>query len=312
MNIISISKINVDGSTQMREGLVEETIIDYTEAMQNGANFPPITVFEENGSYWLADGFHRVEAAKRAGKTDIDAEIISGNQREALLHAIGANSTHGLRRTNADKRKAVLTIIRDPEWAKWNNCEIARRCGVVEGFVRKIKEEINQSKQIAPNSYSTTNEKTSQQEVEKAASMNETGESTREASSKIDSAKPTETEVTTSQAENAKVAETIEIDPNDLDTIVSNLAKILSRETVVSLVERLEKWIKDNVERISEGLEICGLTIEKSSNKQFFQAVGKGCDICLSSVSNPITVCEAKKRIEKDPHFAKSDDKQKA
>jgi hypothetical protein len=35
-----------------------------------------------------------------------------------------------VRRTNGDKRRAVATLLNDPEWSQWSDREIARRCGV--------------------------------------------------------------------------------------------------------------------------------------------------------------------------------------
>ena len=64
--------------------------------------------------YWLADGFHRFWAAKEAGLTEIYEEIHPGTLRDAILFSLSANSKHGLRRTNADKRKAVQTLLDDP------------------------------------------------------------------------------------------------------------------------------------------------------------------------------------------------------
>lgn len=32
-------------------------------------------------------------------------EVLRGTKRDAILYSVGANSTHGLRRTNADKRR---------------------------------------------------------------------------------------------------------------------------------------------------------------------------------------------------------------
>lgn len=46
---------------------------------------------------------------------------------------------HGLPRTNADKRRAVSVLLADPEWAKWSNREIARRCVVTHGLVNSIR-----------------------------------------------------------------------------------------------------------------------------------------------------------------------------
>lgn len=64
-----------------------------------------------------------------------------GGIREAILFSLGANANHGLRRTNRDKRRAVLTLLNDEEWTQWSNLQIAKRCGVDEGLVRKLRPE---------------------------------------------------------------------------------------------------------------------------------------------------------------------------
>lgn len=51
-----------------------------------------------------------------------------GDLEAATLYAVGANATHGLRRTNAQKRHAVSIAL-----ARWPNDadrDIARKCGV--------------------------------------------------------------------------------------------------------------------------------------------------------------------------------------
>lgn len=45
-------------------------------------------------------------------------------------------------RTDEDKRKAVKTLLEDPEWSQWNDSEIARRAGVSAPLVKKIREEM--------------------------------------------------------------------------------------------------------------------------------------------------------------------------
>lgn len=102
-------------------------IAEYAEAMEDGKQFPPVTVFYDGSSYWLADGFHRVNAALQVGRGYVEAQIITGTQRDAVLYSVGANAAHGLRRSNADKRRAVERLLRDDEWAKWSDSEIARR-----------------------------------------------------------------------------------------------------------------------------------------------------------------------------------------
>jgi len=54
-------------------------------------------------------------------KVELEINIINGTQRDAILHSVGANATHGLRRSNQDKRKAVVTLLEDNEWCQWSD-----------------------------------------------------------------------------------------------------------------------------------------------------------------------------------------------
>jgi phage N-6-adenine-methyltransferase len=152
---IDINAVRVDGGTQMRAGLDDNTVFDYTQAMiaTNGWGlFPAVVCYYDGTTYWLADGFHRVQAYRDAFAAPIDgipADVRAGTRRDAILHAAGANAEHGLRRTNADKRRAVETMLRDEEWAQWSNHEIARRCAVSESSVRNIRAELERTTQIA-------------------------------------------------------------------------------------------------------------------------------------------------------------------
>ena len=97
----------INHGIQSRSEINEETVKEYAEAMNEGAAFPPITVFRDHDIYYLADGFHRIAAAKSIGRTEIDAEIVDGNYEDALRFALKANAYHGFRRTNADKHRAL-------------------------------------------------------------------------------------------------------------------------------------------------------------------------------------------------------------
>ncbi|MGI8406505.1 MAG: streptomycin biosynthesis regulator, partial [Thermomicrobiales bacterium] len=55
-----------------------DIVADYADAMRSGATFPPITVFHDGQTHWLADGFHRVAAAEQAGIITIAADIRQG------------------------------------------------------------------------------------------------------------------------------------------------------------------------------------------------------------------------------------------
>jgi ParB-like chromosome segregation protein Spo0J len=146
---VRIDALSIDA--RARVVLTDEAVAEYAAAMKAGARFPPVVVFDDGDTLWLADGHHRVEAARRAGRMEIRAEEHKGGRRDALLYACGANATHGVRRTNADKRLAVTLILRDEEWCKWSSREIARRCAVDEGLVRRVRRELSaDDPQIAP------------------------------------------------------------------------------------------------------------------------------------------------------------------
>lgn len=126
---------------QIRCRLSEETIRDYMDAVRDGAVLPPVVLFNEGPGrpLYLADGFHRVEVARRLAQKTIRAEVREGGYAEALAFALGANSSHGLRRTNEDKRNAVKVA--------WENRKmlfgvdnpsagsVAEACGVSQAFV---------------------------------------------------------------------------------------------------------------------------------------------------------------------------------
>lgn len=140
---LALDLIRTDGGTQLRTKAKSNTIADYADAMRKGAEFLPVLVVYDGQHYWLVDGFHRVAAAKQAGKIEVLAEIYEGTLRDALLHAVKANATNGLPRSNADKRAAVKVLLQDEEWGQWSDGEIARRCAVSDRFVSKVRKKLS-------------------------------------------------------------------------------------------------------------------------------------------------------------------------
>lgn len=119
-------------------GLNDGTVEEYAEAMKAGAVFPPVVVFvDPKGLHHLADGFHRCAAAERAGLPEIAADVREGSRKDALLYAAGANASHGLRRTNADKRRAVLLVLGN--FPKWSDRKIGEACGVDHKTVAAVR-----------------------------------------------------------------------------------------------------------------------------------------------------------------------------
>lgn len=136
---LPLDSIRTDGDTQAREAMKPDVVAEYAEAIRAGAKFPPIITFHDGTDYWPGDGFHRHAGHRAAGRKFIRAEVRPGTQRDAVLYAVGANAAHGLRRTNDDKRRAVGMLLGDKEWTGWSDREIARRCGVDNGFVSRLR-----------------------------------------------------------------------------------------------------------------------------------------------------------------------------
>jgi hypothetical protein len=141
---VPLTSILTDAACQARVQIRPGVVRDYRRAMveqigEGGLRFPPIVLFSDGQHHWLADGFHRILAARAAGLSDFPADVRPGTERDALLFSISCNGAHGLPRTNADKRKAVTLLLADTEWSQWSDREIARRCQVSHKFVQKVR-----------------------------------------------------------------------------------------------------------------------------------------------------------------------------
>jgi hypothetical protein len=138
---LRIGLVRIDGGTQSRAAISQAVCDEYAEYYRPDSSdrMPPILVFYDGAHYWLADGFHRLHGAIRAGRTEIIAQIRQGTQRDAILASCRANNAHGLRRTDDDKRRAVQRLLEDEEWSRWSDRAIAEACRVSPNFVGKVR-----------------------------------------------------------------------------------------------------------------------------------------------------------------------------
>jgi ribosomal protein L37AE/L43A len=143
MTYLAINKIRRDGGTQPRSSLNAVKVKEYADTMSAGKMLPDVMVFYDGQDYWLADGFHRVAAAESINLKQINANIQQGTRRDAILHSAGANAEHGLPRSSADKRRAVMKLLTDEVWSKWADREIARRCHVHHDTVGRLRKELS-------------------------------------------------------------------------------------------------------------------------------------------------------------------------
>jgi hypothetical protein len=146
--MLDLAKIRLDGGTQTRVSVNEEVIASYADAMEEGEKFPPVVVYFDGTIYWLADGFHRVLAATRVGRLNIEATIHKGSRQDALKYALRANKCNGLHRSSEDKRNCVTMALE--EWPDWSDRKIAEACGVGNQLVGVVRSELCDSHSSSP------------------------------------------------------------------------------------------------------------------------------------------------------------------
>ena len=156
MQNIRVVDIVIDEKNHPRAEVDQQLVAEYAEALREGATFPPIDVFRQGKKFLLADGRHRVEAARQEAKATIQAKVHDGDRRAAILFAVGANAQHGQRRTGADKRKAVQILLADKTWWLWSDNEIARRCCVSRDLVKDTRAEMKPHLAESQDSATTT------------------------------------------------------------------------------------------------------------------------------------------------------------
>ena len=130
---MKIKIADLDLSLQTRAGTDVDTINNYAEAMADGASFPDVTVFTDGKHYWLADGFHRVMAAKQNGKTTVAADVRKGTEDDAVVFGGTANNKQGKRPTRADVQH-FLSMVWERREAVFGGTptggNLAEKCGV--------------------------------------------------------------------------------------------------------------------------------------------------------------------------------------
>jgi len=137
---ISLSQITLEPEVQIRmRGTDKERVQQYAARMREGDEFPPLVCFYDRdaGTLYLADGFHRYEAARHALLVSFPCTVYEGTRHDAEEYAITANSKHGLPLSNEDKRRAVYRLLR--LHPNWSSRKIARLVGCSHPFVERLR-----------------------------------------------------------------------------------------------------------------------------------------------------------------------------
>jgi hypothetical protein len=159
-DIVALDEVRVDGGTQSRVAFDADAITEYAEAMRadasglvldgDGEPWPPLVVFDDGESLWLADGFHRLRAAKSKGLGAFQIDKRAGELRDAIRLSLSVNHKNGVRRTNADKKLSVERALQDPEWGKLSDRALSDLCKVSAPTVARHRARLEGAGAIAP------------------------------------------------------------------------------------------------------------------------------------------------------------------
>src|SRR5262249_11523168 len=112
---VRIDQIIIDPELQLRVAINEEAVEEYAEAKARGDKFPRPRLVEDSAKrLYLVAGRHRLESDLKLGAEFVDVLVTKGEREYALWLAIAENKDHGLRRTNADKARALKAALAHP------------------------------------------------------------------------------------------------------------------------------------------------------------------------------------------------------
>ncbi len=113
MGIIDVdARTLLQPSFYVRRDTDEDLIRRYSEALEAGAVFPPVTVARLGDDLILLDGAHRRKAYLRRGLTVIRAEVVDVGPADFVLEALARNARHGSPLSEADQRRTLHELRR--------------------------------------------------------------------------------------------------------------------------------------------------------------------------------------------------------
>ena len=141
--LVPISKIVLDPSIQVRVQIDPKEVKAQEALIQEHGSVDGIVLYYQNDPLTdpllLSDGFHRLEAYRNLGHTEVRAILRKGDKSDALKYAIVNNCHHGARMTNADKRRAAELAVVDEKIGELEDKVIARMIGISVSLVAEVR-----------------------------------------------------------------------------------------------------------------------------------------------------------------------------
>lgn len=130
---LPISAVHEDPEVQLRARLDMDRVKSMVEFEEDGGHLKPIIVVGDDNL--LGDGHHRLAAARRSGKIEIDAERVPGGKDEAIVIAIQMNDISAMQPlTRAERNAGVKHLLK----AGWTQERIGSATGVDQRTISDI------------------------------------------------------------------------------------------------------------------------------------------------------------------------------
>jgi ParB family chromosome partitioning protein len=133
--VLAKIRLNAIQIPEQRAKSAFKNIKPFLHSVENyGLLQPIIVVLDENGDFWLADGANRLEGLKKLGEKEVEAKVIRGRKKDAVIQSVIANKLRG----RTDPASLVLTVkaLRDQYGCKV--AEISMATGYDERHIYRL------------------------------------------------------------------------------------------------------------------------------------------------------------------------------
>jgi hypothetical protein len=124
--------------TSSPKGFRDDVVAEYRELMERGVDMGRLAVVEQHDTegrpldaLLLVDGFHRFEAMRQLGRTQVDVVVYKGTFDDAVILACELNANRGLRYTGMEAFQVAKAYLK-AYWSKGqylSDDEVAYRLG---------------------------------------------------------------------------------------------------------------------------------------------------------------------------------------
>jgi hypothetical protein len=139
---VALDKIKLERATQARVKMDPNRITFLLALLEGGKDFDDLPELYFDGQYyWPGDGFHRLHAYLKKGRALIDAWVREGSERDAMIHACGANDAHGMPRSRKDVQRAIKLLLEDSELKLLSDRRLAELARCTDKTVAAVRKE---------------------------------------------------------------------------------------------------------------------------------------------------------------------------